>query len=321
MKTALVVGCFGQDGRLMTELLRAKQYRILGLGRGRFEAIDLEWSDSVDITQAAEVMSCLKNLQPDEIYYFAAQHDSSEAAAKTTLDSIKLSFSINTFGVLHFLEGIRRFAPRAKLFYASSCLIYEASTGPVQNECTVPSPVSTYGLTKLAGQHLCRQFRDDFSVFASVGILYNHESSLRPENFVSQRIIRGALDIKAGRLNVLEIGNLDAEVDWGYAPDYVDACWRMLQLPRPDDFIVATGQAHRVEDFVATAFRCLGYDWRQWVKVNPNLTSRKRNALIGDTRKLKSATEWTPSLTFERMIEVLLEKAAVAPIDNVKKVK
>lgn len=308
MKKAIVIGAKGQDGRILTSYLFRKNYVVLGIDKNFIECSDKTPWDSIDILDANSVFFIIKKFLPDEIYYLAAFHHSSENKELIDYSSIwHNSFQINVYGLINVLEAMRAINVQPiKLFYASSCLIYgDASVAP-QNETTSFSPSDIYGISKTTGTHVCRLYRKDYGLFVAVGILYNHESSLRPDNFVSQKIIQAALRIKRGEISCFYLGDLSSEIDWGYAPDFVEAMYFILQLDKADDFIVATGQTHTVHNFVVYAFSKLGLDWSNYVKEDKLIIKRKRGSLRGDFSKLQKMTRWKPSVSFEQMIDKML---------------
>ena len=310
MKKAVITGCFGQDGQLLYELLSKKGYKLVGIGRNSTLSNSKEYQKKqVSIIQLKEVESLVKNFKPDEIYHLAAFHESSqEAPSQNNLNIFKKSYAINVSSLVHFLESVRKFSPRTKIFYAGSSHVFGRPKARIQDENTPFNPENIYGITKTAGILTCRYYRNKYSVFAACGILYNHESHLRDPKFVTRKIIQSAIAIKKGRLNRLHLGNLKSQVDWGYAPDYVEAMHRILQLRIADDFVIASGKKHSVLEFVQTAFGDLGLDWKSFVKINPGIIKRKSHVLVGSPRKLMKATGWKPSVDFKTMIRRLLEK-------------
>ena len=300
------MGCEGQDGRIAFDLLLQKHYRILGLGRAGVRCAGIKWDKAVDITRQEDVMQLSREVRADEIYYLAACHQSSQDRSRDEPDLLKESHAVNVQGLLYFCEGIRAYNPQAKLFYAASSLIYEGTGTTIQDEQTPFCPQSIYGMTKLNGLLICRYYRARYGLFASSGILYNHESVYRKDNFLSSRIIKAALDIKKGKQGSLVLGDLNTEVDWGYASDYVDAMKKILDTTEADDFIIASGKKHSVRDFVQIAFGHLGLDWKEFVREDPSVLSRKGKVLVGNAQKLMQATGWHPTVDFEGMIRLLL---------------
>lgn len=308
MKKAIIVGYNGQDGRLLYEFLSRKGYGIIGIGKNKILCNNHVDVDSIDIANTMDVHTLINDFKPDEIYYLAAFHNSSEDKPLDDIELYHNSYSINVFSLLNFLEGMRKGSSGSKLFYAASSHIFGNATCEFQDESTPINPNSIYAITKAAGLFSCRYYRSKYSIFASVGILYNHESPLRNQKFVSKKIIQGAINIKNNTQKSLVLGDLKAEIDWGYAPDYVEAMHKILNCDSSDDFIIATGKKHTVLDFVKTTFEYLGMDWKLYVKEKPSLITRKKTTLIGNPTKLMTMTEWKPSVDFEQMIQMLIEE-------------
>jgi GDPmannose 4,6-dehydratase len=309
-KTAIIVGSAGQDGKIACEQLAKKGFNVIGIDKqaGLPGALKNFTKSLTDIENTKEVFGLIKKVRPDEIYYFAAFHHSSQDKLIDNIELLDKSYKVNVLSLLNFLEGIRRFSPKSRLFYAASSLVFGDTDKKNQSEATKFSPDSMYGITKLDGLYLCRMYRKKYGVFASVGILYNHESAYRGNQFLSKKVITTAIDIKKKKKKNLILGDLEARVDWGYAPDYVDAMQRILQLKKSDDFIIATGKTHSVRDFVKTAFSYQGLDWKKYVKEEKQSITRNRKSLAGDARKLKKMTGWKPSVGFEGMIRKITKK-------------
>jgi GDPmannose 4,6-dehydratase len=211
-------------------------------------------------------------------------------------------------GLVNVLEAMRLEAPKCRLFYAASSHCFGSQpAAPVQDESTPLNPDNVYGVSKTAGVHACRLYRNDHGVFASAGILFNHESPYRRAEFVTSKIVRAAIDISRGKRDLLVLGDLSARTDWGWAPDYVDAMTRILALDQPDDFVIATGEPHTVGEFAQLAFAAVGLDWREHVEENPGIITKRKLGLVGNPAKLNAATGWSPTVTFEEMIRKLLE--------------
>jgi GDPmannose 4,6-dehydratase len=307
VKRALIVGAAGQDGRLLTHALQKRGDLILRIGRQSAEGIK-----PLDLLDCDAVRDAVAKFAPQEIYYLAAFHQSSEDRERLTPTQLwRRSFATHIDGAINFLEAIRTTAPEARFFYAASCLLFGASAPSPQNEQTPFSPETIYGITKAAGVDCCRFYRREHNVFAAAGILYNHGSNLRAPTFLSQKVVRGALEIKAGRRAELVLGDLSRETDWGYAPDYIEAMMRILQTEQADDYVIATGIPHTVQDFVERAFAEVGLDWRQHVKEEKSILQAARGRLIGDASKLKRATGWQPSVNFEEMVSRLMKESQV----------
>lgn len=313
MRTAVIVGCEGQDGKLLYELLSGKNYRIVGIGRTGIRPPGVYEAESIDIRCASEVFDLIRKVRPDEVYYLAAFHHSSDDRP-LDLDNVDLfrhSDEIHVLSLVNFLEAIRRFSKDTRLFYAASSRVFGDPVGEFQNESTPLNPRCIYGITKAAGLLICRAYRNDYSLFVSVGILYNHESIFRHPKFVSKKIIRGAMDIKNKGQDKLVLNDLHAAVDWGYAPDYVEAMYRILNISSPEDFVIATGEKHTVLDFVKVVFEYLKLDWNLYVEQNPDVVVGTKSVLIGDARKLKRLTGWKPTVGFHQMIRTLLVEEGV----------
>lgn len=296
MKKAVVVGCRGQDGRLLSELLHSKGTEVVGIGKAQ-----------LDVTSRAAVAAFVDKTQPEEIYYLPAYHHAAEDRLEGGEAALfEKSFAVHVTGLLNFLEAVRERSARTRLFYAASSHVFGAPESPVQTESTPMNPTSVYGITKAAGVQCCRYYRAMHGIFAAVGILYNHESVYRRPAFVSQKIVQGALAVKRGETDTLTLGDLSARVDWGYAPDYVEAMTRVLALPEPDDFIVATGEAHTVGEFAEAAFGSLGLDWRAHVLEKAGLLTKGKTFFCGDAGKLRARTGWQPSVDFRGMVRQLM---------------
>jgi GDPmannose 4,6-dehydratase len=261
----------------------------------------------VDISKREEVFNLIKSVKPQELYYLAAVHDSSQGAViADEMELLSRSYQINVLSYAFFLEAVRRYSPRTRVFYASSCLIFGPTKDKRQDEKTPFHPDTIYGITKLDGLFLSRLYRQKYGVFAAAGILYNHESELRTDNFISKKIIKGAADIKKSGRGRIVIGNLRAERDWGDAHDYVAAMTKILRVRTADDFIIATGVSHRVADFARLAFSRLGLDWRDYVVEDKKIITRKTGRLVGDNSKIKRVLGWQPQTSFARMVDNIL---------------
>lgn len=310
MRNALIIGAGGQDGRLLTELLRERQYAVRGWVRPGASTRGETGHTAVDLIDRAGVAAAIRASQPDEIYYLAAFHHSAEEAIPLSeAELLRSSFEVHVNGLLNVLHAIKAASPKSRLFYAASSHVFGAASVESYNEQSSFAPNSAYGISKAAGVECCRLARARDGVFAAAGILFNHESSLRRPGFLSQKIVRGAVSARRDRSFRLTLGDLDARVDWGYAPDYVDAMSRILQVPIPDDFVVATGQLHTVREFAEAAFRAVGLDWRDHVQTDSSLMKKQAQVLKGDFRKLNAATGWAPTISFAEMVTKLVHEA------------
>lgn len=307
----MIIGSGGQDGRLLFERLDGDGCALLGVERNRIRhnrAAGNEVRDPVDILDPISVNDAIRAFMPDVIFYLAAYHHSAEDKALPNDAELYIrSNDIHVRGLLHVLEAIRKYAPSASVFYAASSHCFGDPSTRIQDENTPLRPRCHYGITKTAGVHLCRMYRILHSLRVSVGFLYNHESPLRTQNFLSMKIVRAAVEISRGRREKLVLGDLSARVDWGYAPDTMNAMIRIINLPQSDDFIIATGHSHSVEEFVAIAFSRLNLDWRLHVEINPSLLAKPVAPLVGDSTKLRALTGWSPSVNFEQMVQLLVD--------------
>ena len=306
-KVAIIIGAEGQDGKIAFDYLSEKGYSIIGIDRNVVKTKDINWKDEIDISNKQNVFELLKKVKPNEIYYFAAFHQSSEDKLISEAELFEISYKINVFSLINFLEGIKLHSPESRIFYTASSLIFGDCELEIQDERTLFNPNTIYGITKLDGLMACRYYRNNYGLFASVGIMYNHESAYRSEKFISMKIIQGAINIKNESQDELIVGDLNAEVDWGYAPDYIDAMHRILNIEYADDFIIATGKKHLVKDFITNSFGYLDLDWKKFVKESQQILTRKRRAMIGNFDKLKNTTGWEPKVSFEEMIKIIID--------------
>ena len=298
MKTALIIGSAGQDGIYLSEHLVRLGYKVIGIDRP---------PDLIDLRDAASVFALLENAKPQEVYHLAAFHHSSQDKLTDDLAVFRKSDEIHVLATANLLEGLKRFCPTARFFYAASCHLYGNPATPTQNETTPFCPDGLYGITKQAGAQLCRYYRQKHNLFAAVGILYNHESPLRPANFVSKKIVEAAVAISNQQQEKLVLGDMETEIDWGFAGDYVVAMQQILQLPVAEDFVISSGEKHRIRDFVEEAFKLVGLDWRKHVVVDPTLLRREtRVSLYGDNTKLRAKTGWQPATSFPELVRMMI---------------
>lgn len=310
MRKAIIIGCEGQDGRLLYNLLIGKGYEIVGIDIHTVRCSTEDKLPPVDIRHAGAVADLIRRTKPDEVYFLAAFHHSSEDEKVENIDLFNRSYDVHVVSLINFLEAIKIHSTDTRLFYAASSHIFGNPSTVLQDENTPINPDCIYGITKAAGLFTCRFYRNNHSIFTSVGILYNHESPLRHERFVSRKIIKGAVDIKNGRQKRLIVGDLNAEIDWGYAPDYVDAMYRMLNHQSPGDMVVATGISHTVRDFVQIAFDCLELDYAKYVEEDHSIMTKKTFRRVGNPRKVMELTGWTPSVDFQQMIRLMIAEEA-----------
>jgi len=318
MDRALIIGSAGQDGRLLSQRLQREGSTVLGIERGRLVCGRGAgpFRSPVDILDAPALDDLVARFAPDAVFYLAAYHHSAEdKSLPGDLELYTRSHDVHVRGLIHALEAMRRHAPKSRLFYAASSHCFGEPPAAVQDESTPLRPRCVYGITKTAGVGLCRMYRANHCIAASAGFFYNHESALRAPKFLPTKIVRAAVEVAGGRRDKLVLGDLSARVDWGFAPDYVDAMIRILRLAAADDFVIATGEAHSVEEFVAIAFARAGADWRRHVEVEPAIIGKPRTTLVGDSRKLRTATGWSPSVSFRQMVELLVD-TEIARVSN-----
>jgi len=312
MKRVIIVGASGQDGRILADRLREESVLFLGLSRAGVFGSQGEISPAVCLDDPVAIAGMVQSFKPTHIFYLAAYHHSAQdQIAVSAAELWHSSLTVHLHGLVNFLEAMRFHAPTARLFYASSSLVFGSASEFPQNETTRFAPENVYGITKLAGQEACRLYRNDLHV--SVGILYNHESVYRSEKFLSKKIVTGALAIKAGHQQQLILGDLSSETDWGYAPDYIEAMLRITDRPEPEDYVIATGKTHTVRQFVEAVFEELHLDPTRFVTEDPALIHRHKSRLAGDTRRLREATAWEPSVSFEEMARLITRQCTAKP--------
>jgi len=310
-KRALITGITGQDGSYLAELLLSKGYEVHGMVRRsseeKFERIAhlkgkvlLHQGDLLDQFSMARLLSDLK---PDEVYNLAAQ-----SFVPTSWNQPVLTGEFTALGVTKMLEAVRYSAPKARFYQASSSEMFGKVREVPQSENTPFYPRSPYGVAKAYGHFITVNYRESYKLFAVSGILFNHESPRRGLEFVTRKISDGVARIKLGLQKRLPMGNLDARRDWGFAPDYVEAMWRMLQADAPDDYVVATHETHTVQEFCEIAFSRAGLDWQEHVYVDPAFVRPAEvDVLIGDASKAKRKLGWEPTVRFKQLVELMVD--------------
>jgi GDPmannose 4,6-dehydratase len=318
VKTCLVIGAGGQDGTFLAELLARRGDQVVCVSRSKVWSTPAENWDAVDILNQQQVLSLIQKTRPAECYYLPAFHHSAEDAGLSSEVSelFERSYDVHVRGLIYFLRAIAKTSPQTKLFYAASSHVFGSPTVQPQNESTPLNPENIYGITKTMGIHCCRHFRNELGVFAAVGILFNHESHLRPAKFLSQKIVRGVLAFQRDKSKRLVLGDLSATVDWGYAADYAEAMTRILSHAWPEDFVVATGEPHTVGEFLQIACEIAGVDWRECVVTDSSLLKKKSALLIGDSGKLRRLTGWQPRVSFREMIGLMMKAARLEADSN-----
>ena len=315
MKKALITGITGQDGSYLAEFLLEKGYEVHGIVR-RVAMEDPKtrmWRirhllDHIHIHSAsmenyASIFNIVSEIKPDECYHLAAQ-----SYVSYSFEDEFSTINTNLNGTHYILSAIKRQAPHCKFYFAASSEMFGKVKESPQNENTAFRPRSPYGISKLAGFELTRNYREAYNLFALSGILFNHESPRRGGEFVTRKITTAAAKIKLGLVKNLELGNLDAQRDWGHSQDYVRAMWLMLQQKEPDDYVVATGKSHTVREFLASAFGYVGLDYNDYVVIKKELYRPSEViALQGDASKAQEKLGWHPRFTFEEIIEEMVE--------------
>ena len=317
-RTAVITGITGQDGSYLAELLLEKGYSVVGMVRRasteNFERI-APFRDRVELRQAdlldqLSLIEVLREVRPDEIYNLAAQ-----SFVPTSWQQPVLTAEFDAVGVTRVLEAMRLVAPEARFYQASSSEMYGRVRETPQRETTPFYPRSPYGVAKVYGHYITVNYRESYGLFTCSGILFNHEGPRRGREFVTRKVSDGVARIKAGLAKELRLGNLAARRDWGYAGDYVQAMWLMMQQPAGDDFVVATGETHSVQELVELAFGCVGLDWRQYVREDPAfLRPAEVDLLIGDATKARTTLGWKPQVTFAGLVEMMVR----ADVDRLK---
>jgi len=311
-KKALITGISGQDGSYLAELLLSKGYEVHGLirrtalypeGLKNIEHIqDKLTLHYGDLATDNHLSALIAELQPDEVYNLASQSD-----VRISFDVPEYTGEITGLGVVRLLEAIRKFSPRSKFYQASSSELF-GNSPPPQNEDTPMHPRSPYGVAKLYGHHITRVYRDSYNLFCCNGILFNHESERRGKNFVTRKITESLSRLRTGEQKYLYLGNLDAKRDWGYAPDYCEAMWLMMQQDKPDDFVIGTGETHSVREFLCVAFTYVGLDWGKYVKIDPKFYRPSEvNYLCADAGKAKRILGWQPKTSFNKLVQRMVD--------------
>lgn len=316
MKKAFLTGITGQDGSYLAELLLNKGYEVHGLIR-RSSTFNTDRIDHLyrdvhepqaklflhygDLSVSGQLMDLLNYISPQEIYHLGAQ-----SHVRVSFDMPEYTGDITGLGTLRLLEAIRKTGIKTKFYQASSSEMFGAAAPP-QNEKTIFQPRSPYAAAKVYAYHIAQNYRDAYGIFAVNGILFNHESPRRGETFVTRKITRAATQIKLGLKDKLYLGNLKAKRDWGFAGDFVEAMWLMLQQENPDDFVIATGETHSVREFVERVFAKLDLDYNKHVVIDPRyFRPTEVDVLLGDATKAKKALGWKPKITFDKLIDMMI---------------
>jgi GDPmannose 4,6-dehydratase len=316
MKKALITGITGQDGSYLAELLLSKGYEVHGIIRRastfNTSRIDHLYNDSKvngvtlflhygDIADSTNLIRLLYRIQPDEIYNLAAQ-----SHVRVSFDIPEYTGDVTGLGAIRILEAIRETGVPARFYQASSSEMYGKVLEVPQRESTPFYPRSPYAVAKVYAYWATLNYRESYNLFACNGILFNHESPRRGETFVTRKITRAVARITAGSQEKLYLGNLDAQRDWGYAKEYVEAMWLMLQQDKADDYVIATGETHSVRDFLTEAFSIAGLDWADWVEIEPRYyRPTEVDLLVGDASKAKHQLGWEPTTRFRELVRLM----------------
>jgi GDPmannose 4,6-dehydratase len=311
-KRAIITGITGQDGSYLAELLLANGYEVIGVVRRsstphywRIEhLLDRITLRPADLLDQLSLLRLIQDVRPHEFYNLAAM-----SFVPASWDQPLLTGDFNAMGVTRLLEAVRHVDPAIKIYQASSSEMYGRVREVPQTEMTPFYPRSPYGVSKVFGHYITVNYRESYGLFAVSGILFNHESPRRGVEFVTRKVTDGVARIKVGLADHLALGNLDAMRDWGFAGDYVRAMWLMLQQPKADDYVIATGISHSVKDLVEVAFGHAGLEWRKYVRIDPALLRPAEvDHLIGDASKAKRVLGWQPNVTFETLIHMMVDE-------------
>lgn len=320
MQKAFLTGITGQDGSYLAELLLKKGYEVHGMIRrsssfntGRIEHIFQDVHDANkrlllhygDLTDASNINQLLRKIQPNEIYNLGGQ-----SHVRVSFDIPEYTANTVALGTLRLLDAIRENKLHTKFYQASSSEMFGDVLEIPQNEQTPFNPVSPYGAAKLFAHNLCKNYRDSYNMYIVSGILFNHESPRRGGTFVTSKIINGVGDIVSGKKEKIFLGNLDAKRDWGYAPEYVEAMWMMMQAQSPKDYVIATGETHTVREFLEEAFRLVGIvDYEKYIGIDPRYYRPSEvNVLLGDARLANIELGFTPKVKFKNLIRIMMEE-------------
>jgi GDPmannose 4,6-dehydratase len=317
MKRALITGITGQDGSYLAEYLLSIGYEVHGMIRrastfntARIEQIYKDIHDPQaklflhygDLSDGEQISNIIYNIKPDEIYHLGAQ-----SHVLVSFDIPEYTSNITAIGTTRILEAIRRSGNKIRFYQASSSEIF-GSAKPPQNEDTPFQPRSPYACAKVYAYWMTRNYREGYKMFASNGILFNHESPRRGETFVTRKITRGVAAILAKKQDFLYLGNLEAKRDWGFTPEYVEVMWKILQLNKPDDFVLGTGRSHSVKEFVKRAFSYVGLDWRKYVKIDPRyFRPTEAENLVADATRANKKLKWNPKISFEDLVKIMVD--------------
>lgn len=334
MKRVLITGITGQDGSYLAEFLLSKGYEVHGIIRrastfntGRINHIYIDPHDPKaklllhfgDLSDAEQINNLIYNIRPDEIYHLGAQ-----SHVRVSFDIPEYTGNVTALGTVRILEAIRRSGNNIRFYQASSSEMFGAAKSP-QNELTPFKPRSPYACAKVYSYWMAKNYHEGYKIFASNGILFNHESPRRGETFVTRKITRAIASILAGSQKKLYVGNLEAERDWGFAPEYVEVMWKIMQQKEPDDFVVGTGTSHSVQEFIKEAFSYVGLDWKKYVCIDKRyLRPTEVGRLVADVLKARKKLGWKPKIKFKELVKIMVDSdmrsLGLAPIGEGDKI-
>ena len=310
-KRALITGITGQDGSYLAEFLLEKSYQVFGMiRRSSYEKLDriahlqkdLELVQG-DLLDQNSLAAAIRQSDPHELYNLAAQ-----SFVPTSWNQPVLTAEFTALGVTRLLEALRQINPQIKFYQASSSEMFGKVRASPQDETTPFYPRSPYGVAKVYGHFITVNYRESYGLFACSGILFNHTSPRRGMEFVTRKVASGAAAIKLGKLDQIKLGNLDAKRDWGYAGDYVRAMWLMLEQDKPDDYVIASGESHSVQELVELAFARVGLDWNKHVEIDPALfRPAEVEHLIGNSKKARQVLGWEPKVSFSELVRIMVD--------------
>ncbi len=317
MKKALITGITGQDGSYLAEFLLSKGYEVHGIIRraSTFNTVRIDhiyrdphqphtrfFLHYGDLSDSGQISNIIFNIKPDEIYHLGAQ-----SHVRVSFDIPEYTGNVTGLGTTRLLEAIRRSNRKIKFYQASSSEMFGDAPAP-QNEQTVFRPRSPYACAKVYAYWMARNYREGYQIFASNGILFNHESFRRGETFVTRKITRAIAKIIAGKQKELYLGNLEAKRDWGFAPEFIEVMWLMLQQEEPDDYVIGTGENHSIKEFLQESFAYVGLDWEKYVKIDPKyFRPTETELLLADLSKARKKLGWSPKITFKNLVKIMVD--------------
>ncbi len=334
MKKALITGITGQDGSYLAEFLLSKGYEVHGIIRraSTFNTVRIDhiyrdphqpdtklFLHYGDLSDSGQISNIIFNIKPDEIYHLGAQ-----SHVRVSFDIPEYTGNVTGLGTTRLLEAIRRSNRKIKFYQASSSEMFGDAPAP-QNEQTVFRPRSPYACAKVYAYWMARNYREGYQIFASNGILFNHESFRRGETFVTRKITRAIAKIIAGKQKELYLGNLEAKRDWGFAPEFIEVMWLMLQQEEPDDYVIGTGENHSIKEFLQESFAYVGLDWKKYVKIDPKyFRPTETELLLADLSKARKKLRWSPKITFKNLVKIMVDAdmraIGLEPIGEGKKI-